>query len=100
LQHEEVIASAKAMIDSANPQGYASCCLALRDFDAREIVSSITLPTLVIAGSHDLATPPADGRFLADKIPGARYVELHAAHLSNIEAEARFTPEVENFLNA
>lgn len=100
LQRADVIASTKAMIESANAQGYASCCAALRDFDAREIVSSIALPTLVIAGSHDLATPPADGRFIAEKIRGARYVELYAAHLSNIEAEVRFTLEVENFLNA
>ena len=100
LQHEDLVASTKAMIESANPHGYASCCAALRDFDARETVSSIALPTLVIAGSHDLATPPADGRFIAENIPGARYVELRAAHLSNIEAEARFTPEVENFMNA
>ena len=99
LQNADVVASTKTMIESANPLGYASCCAALRDFDVRETVSSIALPTLVIAGSHDLATPPADGRFLAQKIPGARYVELHAAHLSNVEAEARFTPEVENFLN-
>jgi len=100
LQHADLVASTKAMIESANPHGYASCCAALRDFDARETVSSIALPTLVIAGSHDLATPPADGRFIAENIPGARYVELRAAHLSNIEAEARFTPEVENFMNA
>ena len=100
LQHADVVASTKTMIESANPQGYASCCGALRDFDARETVSSIALPTLFIAGSHDLATPPADGRFIAEKICGARYVELHAAHLSNIEAEARFNLEVENFLNA
>jgi 3-oxoadipate enol-lactonase len=99
-QHPDVIAKTKTMLESTNPQGYAHCCAALREFDARETVSSIAVPTLIIAGSLDLATPAADGRFLAEKIPAARYAEFHAAHLSNIEAAAQFTPEIEKFLSA
>jgi len=100
LLHPEVVASAKSIIESADPAGYASCCAAVRDFDVREILSSISVPTLVIAGSHDFATPAADGRFLAENIPGAQYVELRAAHLSNVEAAAQFISVVENFLSA
>ena len=100
LLHPDVVASAKSMIESANPSGYASCCAAIRDLDARETLSSISVPTLVISGSHDFATPAADGRFLAENIPSAQYVELRAAHLSNIEAAAQFTSVVENFLSA
>jgi len=58
---------------------------------------AIRAPTLVISGAHDPATPPADGRFLAQQIPGARYAELNAAHLSNIEAQDRFNQEVVAF---
>jgi len=57
----------------------------------------IAVPTLVIAGEHDLATPPAEGRFLAERIPGARYVELAAAHLSNVEARTAFTSALTGF---
>ncbi len=56
-------------------------------------------PTLVIAGTHDIATPAADGRFLADRIKGAAYVELAAAHISNIEAAPAFTDALLAFLN-
>lgn len=80
------------------PNGYAACCAAVRDMDQRAAISRIGLPTLVIAGSQDMATPPADGRFLAENIPGARYAELEAAHLSNVEVEERFTTAVTNFL--
>jgi 3-oxoadipate enol-lactonase len=52
----------------------------------------------VISGKHDPATTPADGRFLAEHIEGARYVELNAAHLSNIEDGERFSKEVSTFL--
>jgi len=53
---------------------------------------------LVISGAHDAATPAADGRFLAEHIAGAKYLELAAAHLSNIEAEAESTSALTAFL--
>jgi 3-oxoadipate enol-lactonase len=96
----EIFSHAVKMIEGANPQGYAACCAALREFDAREELSMINIPALVIAGSRDPATPPADGRFIADHIPGARFHQLQAAHLSNIEASSEFTSEVQTFLSA
>jgi 3-oxoadipate enol-lactonase len=88
------------MIGETNPDGYAACCAAVRDFDFREQLSRIRIPTLVISGAQDPATPPADGRFLAQQIPSARYIELNAAHLSNIEDQDRFTSELAAFLNS
>jgi 3-oxoadipate enol-lactonase len=94
----ETIAETQRMIESSPPEGYAACCAAIRDMDQRETISSITLPTLVISGAKDSATPPAEGQFLAGKIRGARYVELPAAHLSNVEAAGQFSAEVLRFL--
>lgn len=87
------------MLEDAPPEGYAACCAAVRDFDQREGVATIRVPTLVITGSHDPATPPADGRFLAEHIPGAQYLELNASHLSNVEAPEQFTAEIVRFLS-
>jgi len=94
------IANALKVLEETNADGYAACCAAVRDFDFREQLSRIRLPVLVISGAHDPATPPADGRFLAGQIPGARYVELDAAHLSNIENQEGFTHELGAFLNS
>ncbi len=94
------IANTLKMLEETNADGYAACCTAVRDFDFREQLSRIRTPTLVIAGALDPATPPADGRFLAHHIPGARYVELNAAHLSNIEDQDRFNKEVAAFLSS
>jgi 3-oxoadipate enol-lactonase len=94
------VAKVQRVLEGVDREGYAGCCAAVRDFDYREKLSAIQTPTLVIAGAHDPATPPADGRFVAEKIPGARYVELDAAHLSNIEDGERFTAEVSAFLGA
>jgi 3-oxoadipate enol-lactonase len=96
----QVWESALRMLEASPPEGYAACCAAVRDYDAREKLAAIRVPALVIAGGKDSATPPADGRFIAGQIPGARYVELDAAHLSNIEASERFTAELIQFLSA
>lgn len=94
------VATVQKLIESTDPQGYIACSEAVRDFDYRERLEKIAVPTLVIAGAADPSTPPADGRFIAEQIAGARFVELNAAHLSNIEDEARFTKEVGDFLLA
>jgi 3-oxoadipate enol-lactonase len=94
------IAAARRMIEQADPQGYAACCAAIRDFDSRAKLATIRTPTLVMAGAHDPATPPADGRFIADHIPGARYLELDSAHISNVEQRDRFNSELSNFLES
>jgi 3-oxoadipate enol-lactonase len=94
----DVVASAMRAMIALDPEGYVGGCTAVRDFDARPSVGRIRVPTLVIAGTHDPATPPADGRFLAEHIPGARYVELNAAHISNVEDASGFTSEVLSFL--
>jgi 3-oxoadipate enol-lactonase len=81
-----------------SPEGYVACCAAVRDQDQRESIRRITAPTLVVAGTHDASTTPAAGRFMVDRIPGARYVELDAAHISNVEAAEPFTAAVLEFL--
>jgi 3-oxoadipate enol-lactonase len=83
---------------STPPEGYAACCAAIRDCDLREAIRAIRVPALVIAGSLDQATPPADGRLLAERIPGARYAEIEAAHLSSVEAAGPFARAVRTFL--
>jgi 3-oxoadipate enol-lactonase len=92
------VEAARQMLLHTLPEGYMATCAALRDEDLRDTISHVGLPTLVISGTHDAATPPADGRFVAEKIPGAQYLELNAAHLSNIEAAELFTAALLSFL--
>jgi 3-oxoadipate enol-lactonase len=88
----------KHMVESTSSDGFIANCEALREADFRESITAISTPTLVISGTHDTGTTPADGKFLTKQIPAARYVELDAAHLSNIEQQDRFTKEVSSFL--
>ncbi len=96
--HPELVASLRAMLGASPAAGYAANCLAVRDADLRQDIGRITTPTLVIAGSGDLPTPPRDGVYLAKTIPGAHYVELEAAHISNLEQAEAFSKVVLDFL--
>jgi 3-oxoadipate enol-lactonase/4-carboxymuconolactone decarboxylase len=67
----------------ADPAAYAACCDALAAFDIRDRLPSITVPTLLIAGREDPATPPAHLREIADAVPGSALVEIPgASHLA------------------
>jgi 3-oxoadipate enol-lactonase len=94
----DVIASMRRMIASTSPEGYAANCGAMRDMDQRETISRIRARTLVVGGAHDPVIPAPDVRYLVDTIPGAKFVELDASHLSNVEAADEFTKALLNFL--
>jgi 3-oxoadipate enol-lactonase len=87
-----------ALVEATPAEGYLGCCGAIRNNHQHDSLGRIVAPTLVIAGASDPATPPAAGRAVAERIKGAKYVELPAAHLSNIEQPERFTAEVLGFL--
>ncbi len=99
-RHPATVAHLEDMLRATPAAGYAAACAAVRDADLRDQVAQITAPTLVIAGSGDLPTPPADGRYLQQQIAGARYIELAAAHLSNQEQADAFSSAIIEFLTA
>jgi 3-oxoadipate enol-lactonase len=94
----QAIAPVERMLLQTPSAGYAACCAAVRDMDQREGLSGIRAPTLVIAGTQDKATSPEDGKLIAERIPGAHYVEFDAAHLSNWELPETFTDNLDGFL--
>ena len=96
----EAIARIKAAFEKTPADGYAACMAALRDIDLRDAIRNIRNQVLVIIGKNDPATPPEAGKAIAAAIPGARLVELDAAHLSNIEAADEFNKAVIDFLTA
>ncbi len=88
------------VVDTA-PEGYAHCCLAIRDFDVRDAVREIELPTLVIVGADDPATPPSMAQVMAERITGAQLEVIeNAAHLVNVQQEVVFNDALVTFLGA
>jgi 3-oxoadipate enol-lactonase len=93
-------AAVAQMIESTSPEGYAGCCAAIRDMDMRRLGALITVPTLVIGGLRDPATPPEHAESLHTEIAGSELVMLDGAHLSNIECAEAFNSAFLTFLHA
>jgi class 3 adenylate cyclase len=67
--------------------------------DVRPILPTITVPTLVIHAREDPVVPVQCGRYLADHIPGARYLEVDSAeHLPWLSDPDTILTEIEEFL--
>ena len=90
----------RQMILDTPAHGYAACCAAIRDMDLRELIRDIRLPTLVIVGDKDPATPPKMAEEIQSRIPGARLeVVPDAAHLLNIEQDVVFDAALTSLLD-
>ena len=98
MRSPEAVKATQVMLERASVSGYIAGCAAVRDTDLRQILHEIAVPTLVVNGASDPVTPPADGKFLAERIPAARYTELAGAHLFNVESSHEFTREILQFL--
>lgn len=91
----------KQRVLACSQDGYIACCHAIRDMDTTARLSTIGVPTLVIAGELDLGTPPAMARAIAHHIPGAQLAILpQTSHLSVLEQPAAFIHTVDQWLTA
>jgi 3-oxoadipate enol-lactonase len=95
------VAAFRATLRATDPAGYVACCAALRDADLRPLVGGILAPTLVVGGTLDEATPPAQAEELHAAIRGSELRVLDGvAHLANVEASELFTALLRRFLLA
>lgn len=95
----EAIAPLRAALMSSNVEGYAATCEAIAAMDQREGLPRIKAPTLVLAGSADVVTPPAQAEQMAKAIPGAEVVVLPGApHIADVEQPDAFSDQVISFL--
>lgn len=71
----------------------------LREVDMRSAITAIQAPTLVLQAAGNRWVRAAHGKYLAEHIPGARYVEIPGDdHLIYTDAGDRVAEEVERFL--
>jgi 3-oxoadipate enol-lactonase len=65
---------------------YTATCAALGGYDGRGRVEGITVPTEIVVGEHDGATPVADADDLGRRVPNARVTVVpEAKHLTALE---------------
>ncbi|HET9229668.1 MAG TPA: alpha/beta fold hydrolase, partial [Vitreimonas sp.] len=67
--------------------------------DVRGVLPAITVPTLVLHNIHDNDARVEEGRFIAEKVPGARFVGLDGAdHLPWTGNTEQIAGEIEEFI--
>src|SRR3546814_15253629 len=84
---------------SIAPEGYAACCAAISAVDLLDRLASLRQPVLVINGSRDVATPPAEHRDrIPTAVPNARTAVLEAGQTTAVEEPPAFAPAGRTFL--
>jgi 3-oxoadipate enol-lactonase len=67
--------------------------------DSTPTLATIDVPTLIIVGDEDVATPPKEARTMHEQIAGSRLEILEGAgHMTNIERAAAFNHVTSEFL--
>lgn len=69
------------------------------EIDIRHILPTIRVPTLVIHRAGDMCLKVEEGRYVAERIPGAKFVELGGEdHLPFVGDQDSILDEIEEFL--
>ena len=69
---------------AVSPSTYALLTPLLTEVDVREVLATVRVPTLVVHHADDTVIPPEWGKDVADRIPGAKYVELPGRNMYHL----------------
>ena len=90
---------ARLQLHAGNPRSIEAFARASFGTDTRAILPSIHVPTLVVHRRDDEAVDVHSGRYLAEHIPGARYVELAGRdHIPWIPEPTQILGEIQEFV--
>jgi len=82
---------------SASPAAALALARMNTSIDVRDFLSKVRVPTLVMHRRHDQNAKLEEGRYIADRIPGAQFVELdgedHLPFASDVESILRYTED-------
>lgn len=97
----EVARKVRNMIEQATAPAAAFAVMAMRDrADFTPVLHRIACPCMVVSGTNDVIIPVHDSRAVAERIAGARFVEIpNSGHLSNLENPEAFNAALLSFLS-
>ena len=83
---------------TCNPKTLRRMMETNRKIDIRSILSEINTPTLICHSRDDMTTIKEDGRFIAEQIKGAKYIEYpNGGHLPYFGLENDLSDDLTNF---
>jgi len=90
---------ARYVRQSASPSAGRAVWGMIADIDVRHVLPAIRVPTLIIHNAGDRNVPVEHSRYMAERIPGAKYVELPGIdHIPYVGNSDMILDEVEEFL--
>jgi 3-oxoadipate enol-lactonase len=97
--HPQAVDERRNVLLNIVPEAFVAACRTLMGTDLVGDLGKITNPTLVLCGELDAATPPALCKLIAERIPGAKFIELKGCgHCPPLEQPDQFIAAVAPFV--
>jgi pimeloyl-ACP methyl ester carboxylesterase len=98
--HPEAVETRKQVLLGIDPKAFQAACKILQETDLTPLLHHLRVPTLVVCGELDQATPPALNRAIVEKVAGSRYVELPGCgHCPPLEQPDEFLAAIKTFID-
>jgi 3-oxoadipate enol-lactonase len=98
-EHPELIAQRKERFLNMNIDTFHEACNALSTMDLRALAQGLNIPSLVLCGEFDEATPPAMSEELASLLPNASLNILPGlAHVPQLQDPEQFYAAIKDFI--
>lgn len=83
---------------SASPTAAEAIVRLAAEIDVRHLLPAVRVPTLILHSANDRAIDVRHGRYMAERIPGAKLVELQGDHLPWLADAETAIDEIAEFL--
>ena len=96
--HPEKIEERKKDLLALDPNPFQAASRILQETDHVPLLHHLQVPTLVVCGQFDQATPPALNKQIVEKVAGAKYIELPGCgHCPPLEQPEQFVAAIKEF---
>lgn len=94
------VEATRRVMSATSPGAVAAALLGMaKREDATSMLATISVPTLVVCGEHDVITPSSEMRAMAAALPHARFVEIAGAgHMAPLEDPEAVNAALRGFL--
>lgn len=97
--HPDKIDERKQVLLGIDPKAFQAACKILQETDLVPQLHRLKVPTLVVCGEFDQATPSALNRQIAEKVAGAKYIQLPGCgHCPPLEQPQQFLAAIKEFV--
>ena len=99
--HPNAVEERRAALLAIDPGAFRAACTVLIDADLVPLLPRLHVPTLVVCGALDQATPPALNKLIAEKVSNGRYVEMPGCgHCPPLEQPEAFLRAIKDFVGS